>query len=641
MARVKKLTDSTYSPTIAASEEAIRTQIDDSIQEAHDLALEDVTINRKLSATGDFTGTINGGDVTLTEPGLSGAFNAHVADNVYVVKSSGVDDLAIIQAKIDSITVGTVLLPDVNYVITGAINLNKDNINLIAGQNTTMTIDNNSTGHIVVSGNNCIVKGFKLIGNGVTAITNVRNGCGIKLTGVTNCIIENNTFDSISGVNILLVNDDAVGCVGNVIRHNNIVNPVCTISDGSGIMLGYGDTGYFHNDNRIYDNTVDGNSILSNGIALICHGNDNIIENNKVSNCTRYGIISYESAYEDFTLYRTSIINNDVKNIGLAAGAGEFGAGIYLVKSHNSKVQSNYIENACIGTTLETLVPGAIGLNNCLGCNVSDNIIKNSNMYGIITKYTFESIIKGNIIDTTTKAGIYLYAGNDDTCESNNVKGAGNIGIKIYAENSQVVSPLGYQSIPTGKRIIIAKNIVKCLSSFGIYGTVADVANIYEALKIVDNIVDTSNLTIISIAQAKYSEVKRNYGTTATSTTGISVTGADSTDNDISENILIKSTNFTIGIDAVGARTRIENNYINLATTTIRYETGSNFRNPLKSYVQTTAPTVGTFQAGDKVWSNSPTEQGTAGSKYIITGYICSVAGTPGTWLPMRVLTGN
>jgi hypothetical protein len=84
MARVKKLTDSTYSPTIAASEEAIRTQIDDSIQEAHDLALEDVTVNRKLSATGDFTGTINGGDVTLTEPGLSGAFNAHLAEDATV-----------------------------------------------------------------------------------------------------------------------------------------------------------------------------------------------------------------------------------------------------------------------------------------------------------------------------------------------------------------------------------------------------------------------------------------------------------------------------------------------------------------------------------------------------------------------------
>jgi lysophospholipase L1-like esterase len=80
MARTKLLTDAVYSPTIAASEEAIRTQIDDSIQEVLDLALEDVTTNRKLSPTGDFRGTINGGDVTLTEPGLSGAFNAHLAD---------------------------------------------------------------------------------------------------------------------------------------------------------------------------------------------------------------------------------------------------------------------------------------------------------------------------------------------------------------------------------------------------------------------------------------------------------------------------------------------------------------------------------------------------------------------------------
>jgi lysophospholipase L1-like esterase len=97
MARVKKLTDSTYSPTIAASEEAIRTQIDDSIQEAHDLALEDVTTNRKLSPTGDFTGTINGGDVTLTEPGLSGAFNAHLAEKA--------TEEALGHVKVDGVTV--------------------------------------------------------------------------------------------------------------------------------------------------------------------------------------------------------------------------------------------------------------------------------------------------------------------------------------------------------------------------------------------------------------------------------------------------------------------------------------------------------------------------------------------------------
>lgn len=55
----------------------------------------------------------------------------------------------------------------------------------------------------------------------------------------------------------------------------------------------------------------------------------------------------------------------------------------------------------------------------------------------------------------------------------------------------------------------------------------------------------------------------------------------------------------------------------------------------------TVAPTAGTFQVADKIWNSSPSELGSGGSKYIIIGWICSVAGTPGTWLQMRVLTGN
>lgn len=55
----------------------------------------------------------------------------------------------------------------------------------------------------------------------------------------------------------------------------------------------------------------------------------------------------------------------------------------------------------------------------------------------------------------------------------------------------------------------------------------------------------------------------------------------------------------------------------------------------------TAAPTTGTYQQGDKVWNSQPTEQGSASSKYVVTGWICTVAGTPGTWLPMRTLTGN
>lgn len=55
----------------------------------------------------------------------------------------------------------------------------------------------------------------------------------------------------------------------------------------------------------------------------------------------------------------------------------------------------------------------------------------------------------------------------------------------------------------------------------------------------------------------------------------------------------------------------------------------------------TAAPTAGTYQKGDKVWNSNPSELGGGGSKYVIIGWICTVAGTPGTWLQMRTLTGN
>lgn len=53
------------------------------------------------------------------------------------------------------------------------------------------------------------------------------------------------------------------------------------------------------------------------------------------------------------------------------------------------------------------------------------------------------------------------------------------------------------------------------------------------------------------------------------------------------------------------------------------------------------APGSGTYAVGDRILNNNPSELGSGGSKYTITGWICTVAGTPGTWLEMRSLTGN
>ncbi|MFD0716243.1 glycosyl hydrolase family 28-related protein [Paenibacillus sp. GCM10027626] len=53
------------------------------------------------------------------------------------------------------------------------------------------------------------------------------------------------------------------------------------------------------------------------------------------------------------------------------------------------------------------------------------------------------------------------------------------------------------------------------------------------------------------------------------------------------------------------------------------------------------APASGSWAQGDRILNTAPSEQGTAGSKYIIDGWVCVASGTPGTWVEQRTLTGN
>lgn len=53
----------------------------------------------------------------------------------------------------------------------------------------------------------------------------------------------------------------------------------------------------------------------------------------------------------------------------------------------------------------------------------------------------------------------------------------------------------------------------------------------------------------------------------------------------------------------------------------------------------TAAPTSGTYQVGDFVRNSAPSELGSAGSKYIVTGWTCIA--TPNTFVQTRALTGN
>jgi hypothetical protein len=51
------------------------------------------------------------------------------------------------------------------------------------------------------------------------------------------------------------------------------------------------------------------------------------------------------------------------------------------------------------------------------------------------------------------------------------------------------------------------------------------------------------------------------------------------------------------------------------------------------------APTAGTYQVGDVVRNSNPGELGSAGSKYILYGWLCTAS--PLTFKELHCLTGN
>ena len=55
----------------------------------------------------------------------------------------------------------------------------------------------------------------------------------------------------------------------------------------------------------------------------------------------------------------------------------------------------------------------------------------------------------------------------------------------------------------------------------------------------------------------------------------------------------------------------------------------------------TSAPTTGLYQRGDYLRNSAPAVLGTAGSQYIVKGFVCITSGEPGTWVQDRGLTGT
>ncbi|PUB28532.1 parallel beta-helix repeat protein [Elizabethkingia sp. YR214] len=354
------------------------------------------------------------------------------------------------------------------YYFDNVLSTNSDNILFEFKKGSVIYLKDNVHGFLLIQNDNITVKNLTLIGNG-TSSNSFYEGYGILVMGSNNTKIRNSKFSKISGNAIFLYMKGKTGCRNSIIENNIISDPAFNISkngDESAILLGYSGDGYFHENNIIRKNIIDGNNILKVGIGIIGHGRNNTIENNTISNLLAYGIIAYESKYVDNALNGTKITGNKISNIGEIGNNKTFkGMGIYLQKSHSSLVDSNIITNVLRNSDRsETLGQGAISLGASANVQATNNSISGSEMYGIVAAYADGSKIFNNKISNVRKSGIYLINLNNVIIQKNiftNIQEVvfkgffGNTKNAIYSQNKPLMQ---YRDQNTGHGIIISGN---------------------------------------------------------------------------------------------------------------------------------------------------------------------------------------
>jgi len=267
---------------------------------------------------------------------------------------------------------------------------------------------------------------------------------------------------------------------------------------------------------------------------------------------------------------------------------------------------------------------------------------------GIATLRNLKDVnVTHNISFGNNKAAIYL--SNSDRINiidntGSNIQIVGTNG-SIYIENNDIGIEFVNGSFTKADKIVIKKNtITVMLMPNGINITVLEISlntilhwNNLNTVSTVLNI--TKNMISCSTSQfnIQQSSVFKFIGNILNATnTGIMcyapVKGSEISGNTITAASTLNSVKFLNGGRIKYFENTVSNNQ-DLGTTIIEDKNGDIWG--------ASAPTSGTWSKNEEIKNNNQTEQGDTGAKYVITGWHCTTAGTPGAWTERRALTGN
>jgi hypothetical protein len=549
------------------------------------------------------------------------------------------DDTVAIQAALDS-GAGGVYFPSGNYLVSSVSA--RSNM-LIYGDGQASQLTASGTGNIlVISGvsggaqiENVIVQNLSFLGLNNMNVGPI--GCGVIVQYAVNVTVDQCYFDSFGpGVADTSTGGAALlfylNCVDVTASNNTVVNGTGYLN-GTDIAMysfaGYGivtgNRTYSTNSQGIYTNAASkvGRMIITNnisknhtrhGIEPVYAGTtekiDAIVANNICEDCASTGI--YINTDADGVVIANNIIES-------CSGGGPNGytldGGISMLGDGVKICAGNYINNSgktTAGVT-RTIDPPtvnnplnvvAIRASNANGGVIANNIIKGSTGNGIeLTNSLDDQLVTNNQISDCVNAGIYITSINNgglSVIDANIIDEATADGYGIWHRGSAVVD----QSVITNNSIRGAKaGTGKSGIQFegqGITGRVAQ--------NRIDNFDSGINLQSVVMSTRLGDTCVFDGNEISNSTQGF-VFLSDLTDFGFYTNFVFAGNGSNV-VDVYARNTVLPAVSVS----------------PVKLFYRNAQPAVGTWVVGDRVINNAPT----VGQP---KSWVCTVAGTPGTWV--------
>lgn len=357
-------------------------------------------------------------------------------------KGDGVtDDTAAVQAALSS---GKNLSFSGTYLVKSTLSITKDGQKLF-GAGGVLKVDVGTVTLLKAIGvSNVSIVGLKLQSS--SAATNTYNGACVWAENCSGWVISGCLFESYKASAVFLNKSSNFKIV-----HNTFNGAAGAAGD---VTMWRSCSG-----NVVSENTMTSGSdtaIVLQTIDDADYSADNVISYNRIANCTRYGIVVYNSLERKTgSLLRTRIVGNSIDTVygsvtnPSAGNAKTYGAGIYVLSAEGVVVSGNTVSRCNLETDSSTLSPGCIGVNATSNAVISYNVVTAGGYHGIFVSDTLQQgagngagsaayrpiggvVISGNTATQCTRDGIHVENKHSvkligNTCTHN----AGN-GVLVY-----------------------------------------------------------------------------------------------------------------------------------------------------------------------------------------------------------------